>query len=171
VGRFGASLDHAVAGWVAHHGAIVERPGMTALGGRDAFRNGTRLTWNEAITRTRAGRTWRGELSLLFGWSGELHPGTTLVADPLRSGNRVRWSLGHERASSWPIRIALTGTHYRGFSGTLGHADWITPSLELGHRFGPGVLEGSFDLSVGEVREGGSLGGVGLRLAWRGGLF
>lgn len=168
--RVGGSVDHSLSSWVLHHGAVLERPSTTTLDGRDAFRNGTRITWDEGLSLLRSENAWRADLALLLAQSGKLFPGGTLVEDPLRSGNRVRWRVAHDRESSWPLRVALTGTHYRGFSGTLGHADWVTPSLRVGHRFGPGVLEGTFDLSVGTVREGGSLGGVGVRLAWRGGL-
>ena len=168
--RMAGSVDHALSRWIVHHGLIWERPGTSALAGRDAFRNGVRITWSEGIALHRAGTVWRADVALLFGKSGELYPGSSLVEDPLRSGNRVRWRLAHERGTSWPIEVAFTGTHYRGFAGTLGHADWITPSLCVGRRFGPGMLEGAFDFSVGTVREGGSLGGVGARLGWRGGL-
>ena len=168
--RMAGSVDHALSRWIVHHGLIWERPGTSALAGRDAFRNGVRITWSEGIALHRAGTVWRADVALLFGKSGELYPGSSLVEDPLRSGNRVRWRLAHERGTSWPIEVAFTGTHYRGFAGTLGHADWITPSLRVGRRFGPGMLEGAFDFSVGTVREGGSLGGVGARLGWRGGL-
>jgi len=169
--RLAGSVDHAVLRWIVHHGLIWERPGKSALGGRDAFRNGARITWSEGLALHRPNAIWRADVALLIGKMGELFPGGALVEDPLRSGNRVRWRLSHERGLSWPIGVALTGTHYRGFAGTLGHSDWVTPSLRVGHRFGPGTVEATLDFSVGTVREGGSLGGVGARLGWRGGLY
>lgn len=110
----------------------------------------------------------RGALSadLLSVGSGELLPDWALDSSWIRGGNRLLWSLSWMKYAPAYWGLGLAGTHERGFTGALGHSDWIRPHLVVGRQLESGDLRLRAEYRGGSVREGRSLRGIGFAFTW-----
>lgn len=165
--RLAAGVDAVLGPLRARQGLIHERPGTSQLGGADAFEVGSRSVLTESIALERGVDAFELRVALLLAGRGSVLSRPDLEAAPLRGGNELSWGLTWSRSSGgWGFGAGVDGRHYRGFSGPLGRADWVTPAVEASRALGRDSLGARLDVSVGEGRSGRRIRGAGLALSW-----
>ena len=148
-----------------------EHPLDGRIDGADAYALGDRLRLRSAFEGPLGSGRASLSAEMLSVGSGELLPGWVLDSSWIRGGNQLRWALAWETESPAFWGAALTGTSQRGFTGALGHSDWIAPRVVAGRRFGAGEVRLEAEYRRGSVREGRPLHGFGLAFSWSRGWF
>ena len=149
-----------------------ERFSWSDMAGAQAFRLGPRgivqLDARVPLGRRELGLALKG----LFAEAGETAPGSILDPHALRGGNRLRISAESPVWSGDSARLEgrVEFRVHRGFSGMLGRSAWITPGVRWTRRGWGGAVSISAEVSYGQVREGQTLQGAALSLAWMGSL-
>jgi hypothetical protein len=143
-----------------------EHPLDGRIDGADAYALGDRYRLGaEFVTPFGSGRA-DGSAELLSVEDGEILPGWVLESSWIRGGNRLLWAFSWEKEAPAFWGLGLGGRHHRGFSGALGHSDWLVPQVVLGRHFGNGDVRLRTEYRVGSVREGRSLQGFAGTLSW-----
>lgn len=156
-------------GWgdvLARLQGFLEHPQDGQIDGADAWRLGDRTRLRAEVVAPVAEGEGVFAVDLLGVGSGELLPGWVLDENWARGGNRVDWNFGWQSSTPTFWGAGIGGTHVRGFTGALGHADWYLPHAEVGRRSANGAVRCGATYRTGSVREGRSLDGFELSVSW-----
>lgn len=146
--------------------------GDEQLAGVEAYRGGAQTQLRLELATPRAAYGAQASLAWTARSGGSIADDAVLDPMAVRSGNRLRWRVaGTRELRDWGLRLGAGGSHLRGFSGLLGHADWIGPEAGVVRRFGASSLGVSAGFPFGSSREGESLDGLSLELRYGWGLL
>lgn len=108
---------------------------------------------------------FRAQIDLIATERGTVAEDGLIAPSSVRGGNRTAVTLEWRRPfGSWSALGALDGRVLRGFSGDLGHSQWIAPRLGIGRDFGPASARLELARPVGHARSSRPLNGGLVRL-------
>ncbi|MBK8230109.1 MAG: hypothetical protein IPK72_05890 [Candidatus Eisenbacteria bacterium] len=146
--------------------------GDEQLAGGDAYRSGAQTQVRLELATPRSTYGAQAALAWTARSGGSIADQTVLDPMAVRSGNRLRWRVaGTREYRDWGLRLGAGGSHLRGFSGLLGHADWVGPEAGVVRRFRASSVELAARAPFGSSREGESLDGLSLELRYGWGLL
>jgi hypothetical protein len=172
-GRLGGSVQLVEGTWRPAASLFYQKSGQARLPDAVSYTPGSQWI-GAAGTHWFAAAGWIASLNLTVSarGAGQIGAVTPLNRSGLRGGNlgSGRLALSHE-TRPWGWWVALSGTAVRGFSGELGHADWVEPELGLSRATARGKVRGGLRVPLGQSRSSAALRGIGLSLAWTTGLL
>ncbi len=139
--------------------------GASRVDGETLYHLGRQIGAGVSAETQRGADRFRAQIDLIATERGTVAEEGLIAPASVRGGNRTAVTVEWRRAfGSWSALGALDGRVLRGFSGDLGHSEWIAPRLGVGRSFGPASARLEVARPVGHARSSRRLDGALVRL-------
>lgn len=139
--------------------------GASRVDGETLYHLGRQIGAGLSADTQRGLDRFRAQVDLIATERGTVAEDGLIASSSVRGGNRTAVTLEWRRAfGSWSALGALDGRVLRGFSGDLGHSEWLAPRLGVGRGFGPASARLEVARPFGHARSSRPMSGALVRL-------